>query len=169
MKTGKFLVLSALVLGLLAGPWRAPAEAEMLGRVGQIKTLGYNAGNWYQIKPDGTSSLFNMAPGQAFVMTEIRGRFYVTNPDPYKGPFRFNLVGANSTNLYTANLTDFKYPNSDTVSGGILTEMNLNPGYVFIGPPTPEVRQIPPPPNSPSSGDVLSGSLFLTIRGYVYP
>ena len=31
MKTGRFLVLLALVIGLMAGPWQAPAEAEMLG------------------------------------------------------------------------------------------------------------------------------------------
>lgn len=36
MKTGRILVLLALVIGLMAGPWQAPAEAEMLGRVGQI-------------------------------------------------------------------------------------------------------------------------------------
>ena len=41
MKTGRFLVLLALVIGLLAGPWQAPADAEMLGRVGQMKSLGY--------------------------------------------------------------------------------------------------------------------------------
>ena len=63
MKIGRFLVLLALVSGLLAGPWQAPAEAEMLGRVGQIKTLYYSGGNWYQNKPDGTSSLFTLAAG----------------------------------------------------------------------------------------------------------
>ena len=98
MKTGRFLVLLALVIGLMAGPWQAPAEAEMLGRVGQIKSLCNSTnGNWYQTKPDGTSSPFTLAPGQSFVMTEIRARFYVTDPATDTGPYRFYLVGPSST------------------------------------------------------------------------
>ena len=34
MKTGRILVLLALVMGLLAGPGQAPVEAVMQGRVG---------------------------------------------------------------------------------------------------------------------------------------
>lgn len=169
MKNGRFLVLLALVIGLLAGPWQAPVEAEMLGRTAQIKTLSYNNGNWYQTKPDGTSVLFTLAQGQSFLMTEVRARFYVTNPATDTGPYRINLLGPNSTKLYTANLTDFKYLGSDTVSGGVVSETNLNPGYVFIAPPTPEVRQMPPPPANPNSGPVLNGTFFITIRGYVVP
>jgi hypothetical protein len=169
MKTGRILVLLVLVLGLLAGPWQAPAEAEMLGRVGQIKTLYYSGGNWYQNKPDGTSSLFTLAAGQSFVMTEIRARFYVTNPANDTGPYRFILLGPNSSNLYAANLIDFKYPGSDTVWGGTLVELNLQPGYVFITPPTPQVRQLPPPPANPNSGDIRTGTFSLMMRGYVYP
>lgn len=171
MKTGRILLLLALAIGLLAGPWQVPADAEILGRVGQIKTLGYNStnGNWYQTKPDGTSALFTLAPGQSFVMTEIRARFYVTTPATDTGPYRIYLVGPNSSNQYTANLTDFKYPGSDTVSGGVITESNLNPGYVFSAPPTPQVRQMPPPPDSPNTGPIRSGTFFLTIRGYVVP
>jgi hypothetical protein len=169
MKTGRLLVLLALVIGVMAGPWQAPAEAEMLGRPGQIKTLHYTAPNWYQTKPDGTSSVFTLNPGQSFIMTEIRARFYVSDPATETGPYRFNLVGSNSANLYTANLTDFKYPGSDTVWGGVVTELNLEPGYVFISPPTPEVRQMPPPPANPNSGPVRSGTLYITVRGYVVP
>ena len=70
----------------------------MLGRVGQIKSFGYSsaAGNWYETKPDGTSSLFTLAPGQSFIMTEFRGRFYVTNPANDTGPYRIYLLGPNS-------------------------------------------------------------------------
>jgi hypothetical protein len=169
MKMSRFLVLLALAIGLLAGPWQAPAEAEMLGSVGQIKTMYYSEGNWYQKKPDGTSSLFTLAAGQSFVMTEIRARFYVSDTTTQTGPYRLNLVGPNSTKLYTANLTDFKYPGSNTVSGGVVSEMNLNPGYVFIAPPTPEVRQMPPPPANPNSGDIRTGTFHMTVRGYVVP
>lgn len=118
MKMGRFLVLLALVIGLLASLWQAPAEAEMLGRVGQIKGLYYSNGNWYQNNPDGTSSLFSLAPGQSFIMTEIRVRFQAADPGIDTGPYRFILLGPNSSNQYAANLPDFKYPGSDTVWGG---------------------------------------------------
>ena len=171
MKTGRFLVLLALVMGLLAGPWQAPAEAEMLGRVGQNKSFGYSsaAGNWYETKPDGTSVLFTLAPGQSFIMTEFRGRFYAANPAIDTGPYRIYLLGPNSSGIYVANLPDFKYPGSDTVSGGVLVETNLQPGYVFYAPPTPQVRQIPAPPKNPNLGDERNGTFFLMMRGYVVP
>ena len=78
MKTGRILVLLALVMGLMAGPWQAPAGAEMLGRVGQFKNLFYDNsdGKWYQTNPDGTLSIFTLAAGQAYVMTQISVRFY---------------------------------------------------------------------------------------------
>ena len=66
MKTGRILVLLALVMGLMAGPWQAPAEAEMLGRVGQIKSLYYSGGNWYQTKPDGSTSSLCFGLGASF-------------------------------------------------------------------------------------------------------
>ena len=171
MKIGRFLVLLALVMGLLAGPWQAPAEAIMLGRVGQIKTLGYDSASqkWYENKPNGTSSLFTLAPGQSFVMTEFRGRFYANDPAIDTGPYRFYLLGPNSSSQYIANMTDIIYPGSATVSGGILVELNLQPGYVFSVLPTAKVQQMPPPPASPNSGDVLSGTFYMTIRGYVVP
>jgi hypothetical protein len=169
MKTGRFLILLVLVMGLMAGPWQAPAEAEMLGRVGQFKTIYYSGGNWYLNNPDGTTSPFNWGPGQSFIMTEIRARFYVTTPATDTGPYRFILLGPNSSNLYAANLTDFKYPGSETVWGGTLVELNLQPGYVFIAPPTPQVRQIPPPPANANSGDIRTGTLSLMIKGYVVP
>jgi hypothetical protein len=88
MKTGRLLVLLALVIGLLACPWQTPAEPIMLGRVGQFKSLGYSSANphWYETKPDGTTSLFTLAPGQLFVMTEFRGRFYAADPAIDTGP-----------------------------------------------------------------------------------
>jgi|GEM_PF-2280433 len=171
MKTGRFLVLVVLVMGLLAGLWQAPAAAEMLGRVAQIKSLGYNVsnGNWYETKPDGTSALFTLAPGQSFIMNEIHARFYVTNPATDTGPYRIYLLAPNSSAIYIANMIDFKYPGSDTVSGGVIGETNLHPGYVFNTPPTPQVRQMPPPPANPNSGPVRTGTFFMTIRGFVYP
>jgi hypothetical protein len=171
MKTGRILVLLALVMGLLAGPWQAPAEAEMLGRVQQMRSLGYSSTspNWYETKPDGTVTLFTLAPGQSFVMTEFRGRFYAANPATEPGPYRLFLLAPNSSGIYVANMTDFIYPGSATVSGGTLVELNLQPGYVFIAPPTPQVRQIPPPPTNPNSGPVYTGNFFLMMRGYVVP
>ena len=115
----------------------------MLGRVGQMISLGYAGGiggNWNQTKADGTSSPFSLAPGQSFVMTEFRGRFYAADPATDTGPYRIYLLGPNSSAQYAANLTDFTYPGSVTVSGGVLTELNLQPGYVFIAPPTPQAR-----------------------------
>jgi hypothetical protein len=171
MKIGRLLVLLALVMGLMAGPWQAPAEAIMLGRVGQIKTLAYNpaAQTWSELKPDGTSSLFTLAPGQSFIMTEIRGRFYVTTPASDTGPYRIYLVGPNSSTPYIANMTDITYPGSSTIWGGLITELNLNPGYIFSVLPTARVQQMPPPPTNPNDGPVRSGSLYMTIRGYVVP
>jgi hypothetical protein len=172
MKIGRILVLLALVMGLLAGAWQAPAEAEMMGRVGQIIGVGYaggSEGNWFQTKPDGSTALFTLAPGQSFVMTEFRGRFYAANPATDTGPYRFYLLGPNSSAQYVTNLPDFTYPDSNTVSGGVLVELNLQPGYVFIAPPTPQVRQIPPPPANPNSGPVRNGTFFLMMRGYVVP
>lgn len=171
MKIGRFLVLLALVIGLLASSWQAPAQAVMLGRVGQMKSLGYASGNpnWYETKPDGTTSLFTLAPGQFFVMTEFRGRFYAADPATDTGPYRLYLLGPNSSAQYVANLPDFTYPGSLTVSGGVLSELNLQPGYVFSAPPTPQVRQIPPPPANPNSGPVRNGTFFLMMRGYVVP
>ena len=173
MKTGRFLVLLALVMGLLAGPWQAPAEAEMLGRIGQIKYVYYTNGNWYQTKPDGTSSPFTLAPGQSFVMTEVRARFLLptaaTTANP--GPYRFYLVGPqpNYANMYIANLSNVISPADGTVWGGAVTETNLEPGIVFSVLPTPQVRQLPHPPASPNSGTIRSGTFYMTIRGYVYP
>jgi hypothetical protein len=171
MKTGRILVLLALVIGLLAGPWQAPAEAEMLGRVGQMKSLGYGSPNtnWYETKPDGTSALFTLAPGQSFIMTEFRGRFYATDPANNPGPYRLYLLGPNSSGIYVANLPDFQYPGSALVVGGVLVELNLQPGYVFTAPPTPQVRRIPPPPDNPNSGPVRNGTIFLMMKGYVVP
>jgi hypothetical protein len=61
MKIARFLVLLVLVVGLLAGTWQAPADAEMLGRVGQIKQLHWTGSGWSQTLPDGTSSAFTLA------------------------------------------------------------------------------------------------------------
>jgi len=171
MKTGKILVVVALVMGLMTGFWQAPAAAEMLGRIGQIKSLGYSSANgkWYETKPDGTSALFTLAPGQSFIMTEFRGRFYAADPAIDTGPYRLYLLGPSSSPQYVANLPDFKYPGSDIVSGGALVELNLQPGYVFIAPPTPQVRQIPPPLANPNSGPVRNGTFFLMMKGYIVP
>ena len=171
MKTGRLLVLLALVIGLLACPWQTPAEAIVLGRVGQIKSLGYNSPTqkWSEIKPDGTSSLFTLALGQFFVMTEIRARFYVTTPATDTGPYRLYLVGPNSSTPYIANMTDFKNPGSDIITGGLNVELNLDPGYVFSVLPTAKVQQLPPPPSPPNSGPERSGTFYMSIRGYVVP
>jgi hypothetical protein len=172
MKTRRILVLLGLVTGLLAGPWQTSAPAEMLGRPSQMINVGYAGGtgqNWYQTKADGTTSLFTLAPGQSFIMTEFRGRFYAADPATDTGPYRLYLLGPNSSAQYVVNLPDFKYPDSDTVSGGVLVETNLQPGYVFIAPPTPQVRQIPPPTTNPNNGPVRNGTFFLMMRGYVVP
>lgn len=182
MKTGRFLVLLVLVLGLLAGPWQAPAEAEMLGRPGQFKNLYYNntEGKWYETKPDGTSAVFSMGEGQTFIMTMIAARFYVSgDPALQPGPYRFYLLGTNSSRLYINNLTDIKYPGSETVWGGGITD-TLTPGAVFAvlvpesNPPryvlpTPQVKQLPEPPTSPNEGPVRSGTFYITVRGYTLP
>jgi hypothetical protein len=55
------------------------------------------------------------------------------------------------------------------VSGGVLVELNLQPGYVFTAPPTPQARQIPPPPDNPNSGLVRNGTFFLMMKGYIVP
>lgn len=102
-------------------------------------------------------------------MTEIRARFYVTNPATDTGPYRIYFVGLNSSTPYIANLTDYAYPGTVTVVGGVITELNLNPGYVFSVLPTAKVQQMPPPPASPNSGTVRNGTFYMTIRGYVYP
>ena len=87
MKTGRFLVLLALVMGLLAGPWQAPAEAEMLGRPSQIINLSYSYDpepHWAQTKPDGSISVFTLAAGQSFIMTEYSGSVLCHRPWPPK-------------------------------------------------------------------------------------
>jgi hypothetical protein len=169
MKTGRFLVLLALVMGLLAGLWQAPAEAEMLGRIGQIKTMYYSGGNWFLNNPDGTTSPFTLGPGQTFLMTEFHARFYVTDPATQTGPYRIYFLAPNSANLYLFNLTDFIYPGSQTVSGGTVEVYNLNPGYLFSVLPTLQVKQLPPPPQPSNSGPVRTGTFYVTARGYVYP
>jgi len=120
MKTGRILVLLALVVGLLTGPGQFAADATMLGRVGQIKQLHWTGSGWSQTLADGSSSAFILASGQYFVMTEVRVRFFVTNTTTDSGPYRFYLLGTNSTRIYIANATDLKYPGSETVWGGIV-------------------------------------------------
>ncbi|MBU4447944.1 MAG: hypothetical protein KKD99_05095, partial [Proteobacteria bacterium] len=146
-------------------------EAEMLGRVGQIKSLGYDSANknWFVIKPDGSTPTFTLRTGESFIMTEIRVRFYVTDTSTETGPYRFYLLGPQSSRLYVATLTDAMYPNSTTVYGGVISEVNLNPGYIFSILPTAKVQQLPPPPAPPNSGTERSGTFYLTIRGYVVP
>lgn len=181
MKTGRFLVLLILVIGLLAGLGQAPAEAEMLGRPGQFKNLSYNntEGKWYELKPDGTSSAFIMGEGQTFIMTMISARFYVSDPVNQPGPYRFYLIGSNGSRLYFANLNDIKYGNLDTVFGGGITD-TLTPGAVFAvlvpqsNPPqyilpTPKVQQLPQPPASPNNGPDRTGTFYITVRGYMIP
>jgi hypothetical protein len=171
MKTGRFLVLLALVIGLLAGPWQAPVEAEMLGRVGQLVSLYYNNGSWYQIKPDGSNTTFALAPGQSYIMTSIGVRFYVTDPATQTGPYRFYLLGPQSSRMFIANFSDLKYPGSDTVWGGGInpTDTNTQPGVAFSVLPTPQVTQIPSPPADPNSGPARSGTFYMTVRGFVVP
>jgi hypothetical protein len=174
MKTGRILVLLALVFGLLGGLWQGPAEAEMLGRVGQIKYVYFNNGNWYQTLPDGTiNQPFTLSKGQSFVLTEVRARFLLpaaagtANP----GPYRFYLMGPapNYARMYIANLTNVINPTDGKVWGGAVSEFNLEPGIVFSVLPFPQVRQLPNPPADPNSGDIQTGSFYITIRGYVYP
>jgi hypothetical protein len=174
MKTGRLLMLLVLVLGLLAGPWQAPAEAEMLGRPGQIINLYYSYDpqpHWAQIKPDGSISNFTLAPGQSFIMTSIGVRFYVSDTGTQTGPYRFYLLGPNQSRMFIANLSDIKYPGSDTVWGGGLNafDSNTQPGVAFSVIPTPQVQQIPQPPDSPNSGPVRTGTFYMTVRGYILP
>jgi hypothetical protein len=172
MKTGRFLVLLAIVMGLMAGPWQTSAEAIMLGRVSQIKQVHWTGSGWSQTMPDGSFSAFTLLPGQVFVMTEVRVRFFVTDPLGVDyGPYRFYLLGANSTRIYIANATDLKYPGSDTVWGGTVSEVNLVPGYVFSVLPTPQVQQMPSPGiGGPNDGPVRSvKAYYTTLAGYVYP
>jgi hypothetical protein len=174
MKTGRILVLLVLVMGLLAGPWQAPAEAIMLGRPGQIINLYYSYDpqpHWAQIKPDGSISDFTLATGQTFIMTSISLRFYVTDPATQTGPYRFFLLGPNSSRMYISMLNDAKYPGSETIWGGALNaaDTDTQPGVAFSVLPTPQVKQLPQPPTSPNEGPVRSGTFYITIRGYVYP
>jgi hypothetical protein len=169
MKTGRILVLLALVIGLLAGPWQAPAEAIMLGRVGQINNLFYKNGSWYEYKPNGSTPLFTLSAGESFVMTEIRVRFYVSNTNTETGPYRFYLMGPQSSRLYFNNMSDIMYPGSQTVYGGAFNDINLEPGIVFTSPPIPQVQQLPQPPTNPNEGPLRSGTFYITARGYVLP
>jgi hypothetical protein len=172
MKLGRLLVLLALVLGLLAAPWQFAADAAMLGRVNQMKQIHWTGSGWVQTLPDGSSSAFTLASGQYFVMTEVRVRFFVTDPLGVDyGPYRFFLLGPNSTRIYIANATDLKYPGSDTVWGGTVSEVNLVPGYVFSVLPTPQVQQMPSPGiGGPNDGPVRSvKAYYTTLAGYVYP
>jgi hypothetical protein len=171
MKICRSLVFLALVIGLLAGPGQVPAQADMLGRVGQLVSLYYNNGSWYQIKPDGTNTTFTLSLGQSYIMTSIGVRFYVSDTATQTGPFRFYLLGPQSTRMFIANLSDLKYPGTDTIWGGGTnpTETNTQPGVAFSVLPTPQVRQIPSPPADPNSGPVRSGTFYMTVRGYVVP
>jgi hypothetical protein len=163
------LVLLALVIGLLAGPWQAPAEAEMLGRAAQFKNLTYAAPDWKQTNPDGSQSVFTLAPGQSFIMTEIRVRFYVSNTGTETGPYRFFLLGPGESMMYLTGLNDIMYPGSQTVWGGTMSETNLIPGVAFSVLPTPKVKQLPPPPTNPNEGTVRTGTFYITLRGYTIP
>jgi hypothetical protein len=174
MKTGRFLVLLALVFGLLAGPWQAPAAAEMLGRPGQFINLLYSYDpqpHWAQVKPDGSISDFTLAPGQTFIMTSVSLRFYVTDPATQTGPYRFFLLGPNASRMYINMLNDAKYPGSETVWGGTLNvaDTDVQPGVAFSVLPTPQVKQLPQPPTSPNEGPVRSGTFYITLRGYLLP
>jgi hypothetical protein len=174
MKTGRFLVLLALVIGLMGSLCQAPAEATMLGRVGQIKHVYYNNGNWYQTLPNGTiNQPFALTAGQSFVLTEVRARFLLptaaTSANP--GPYRFYLMGPapNYARMFIANLTDVISPADEKVWGGAVSEMNMEPGIVFSVLPFPQVRQLPDPPADPNSGAIQTGTFYITIRGYVVP
>jgi hypothetical protein len=103
-------------------------------------------------------------------MTEVRVRFFVTNTTTDSGPYRFYLLGTNSNRIYIANATDLKYPGSETVWGGTVSEVNLVPGYVFSVLPTPQVRQLQQPPAGPNNGPIRNVSAYYTtVVGYVYP
>jgi hypothetical protein len=173
MKTGRILVLLVLIIGFLAGPWQAPAQAEMLGRVSQFKNLYYHAGEgtWYETKPDGSSAVFTLATGQSLIMTSISLRFYVSDPSTQTGPYRFYLLGPNSSRMYINNLNDIKYPGSDTVWGGGLhsSDSDLQPGVAFSVLPTPQVQQLPSPPANPNSGPIRTGTYYMQLRGYTIP
>ena len=147
MKTGRILVLLALVMGLLAGPWQAPAEAVMLGRVGQIKYLDYTDGNWYQILPDGTTSTFTLAPGAIFCHDRYSGPVLCHRPRHRYRPLSLLPRGCpTQAIMYIANLTDFKYPGSDTVWGGRFLNRTWNQASSSPFSPILKVRQLPQPP-----------------------
>lgn len=167
MKSCRFLVFLALIIGLMAGPWQAPAEAAgLLGRVGQIKNLAYVSGTWYDLLPNGTYPIFSLASGQSFIMTQVSARFYATTADT--GPYRFQLM-ANSARVYVANLTDVTYPTTGaTVYGGAVLE-TIDPGIVFSVLPSVVVRHLLQPPADPNSGDIVPGTFYMTIRGYIVP
>jgi hypothetical protein len=164
MKIGRILVPLALVIGLMVGPWQAPAEAIMLGRVQQIKNLIYTAPNWYEVLPDGTHKLFTLAQGQYFIMTGVYVRFYAAAPNT--GPYRFYLLGPGSSFMYVLNLSNVNA--GTTVWGGAGSD-TLDPGIAFSILPTLQVRQMPEPPQDPNSGYPVDGTYYLMVRGYVFP
>jgi hypothetical protein len=168
MKACRFLVFLALIIGLMAGPWQAPAEAAgMLGRVGQIQNLYYSSGNWYQTLPDGTTQAFILATGQTFIMTGAYVRFYATTTDT--GPYRFLLKAPNGTQLWFENLNNITYPTTGaTVYGGAASEI-LEPGIPISVSPTVEVRQLPQPPANPNTGTVIDGTFYMRVTGYIVP
>ncbi|MBU4230892.1 MAG: hypothetical protein L6277_07285 [Desulfobacterales bacterium] len=164
MKTGRILVLLALVVGLTVGIWQAPAEAIMLGRVQQFKNIYYSSGNWYEVLPNGTNQLFNLPQGHFFIMTMSSVRFYANTPDT--GPYRFYLLGPGNSFMYLLNLSNI-YAGS-ALWGGAAGE-TLDPGIAFSIMPTPQVRQMPAPPANPNSGSPIEGTFYTFFRGYIFP
>ena len=94
MKTGRILVLLALVIGLLAGPWQAPAEAEMLGRVGQIKNLDYTGGSWYSDQAGRHHLDLYFGPGAIFCHDRVFGLGFMSpTPPPIPALIAFTSWG----------------------------------------------------------------------------
>jgi hypothetical protein len=167
MKTGRFLVLLALVIGLMAGPWQAPAEAEMMGRVGQMINLRYGGGTWTMVLPDGTSQPFILTATQTFIVTAAYCRFYANTPNT--GPYRLYLKAPNQNALWIDNLNVINYPTTGaTVWGGGIDRV-FDPGLAISVLPTLEVKQLPVPPNDPNSGPVVPGTFYMKATGYIVP
>jgi len=142
--------------------------SRLLNRSSQICNLTYNNStkDWDQILPDGNTQTFTWGNGKSFVMTEVAVSFYADTIGSF--PYRLCLKAPNGGTLWISYLDNITYPGSSTIWGGGHAD-TINPGVVISVKPSIEVRQVPVPPNDPSTGPVQTGTLYIRIIGYIVP
>lgn len=171
MKAIRTLLLVLLAAGLVTGAMERPAGAALLKQVSQVCQIVYNYPStiWQRILPDGTLQSFALSPGQSLVINSIYYRFY--DDIQNNGPYRVLIKAPNGTNVLALQASNITYPTTgSTVYGTVNTTIDTyNPGIMFSGLPTWEVRQFPPPPADPNSGPVRTGRMYMRITGYLVP